>query len=192
MAVDDAPWGEIRACYGDASLSVAKLAERFGVSVGAIRYRARRDGWPKRRRCAVAAKARREKQNHQVAVVSTGDERRGDGKQQEKRNSIRRETEHVSREDVVARLYRAIVRKLTRLEKRMEGDGDVSPADSERETRELSSMVRSFEKITDVGADLAKERKPKGRQRGRDANDAERMRVEIAQRLERLGAQRDA
>ena len=66
-------------------------------------------------------------------------------------------------------------------------------ADSERETRELAHMIRSFEKVTEVAADIAKPAGGSARAAARKqpvaayvSADAERMRHAIAERLERL------
>ena len=72
----------------------------------------------------------------------------------------------------------------------MERGKELSAAESERETRELSTMVRSFEKVTGVAAEIDKQRKPKVGGGASSAADAERMCGEIAERLERLHAQR--
>lgn len=91
------------------------------------------------------------------------------------------------RASVANRLYRAIDTKLNRLEARMHSGETLSPADSERETRELGTMVRSFEKLTELAAESDA---PRGQAAERrqliTAEDAERMRREIAERLERL------
>lgn len=69
----------------------------------------------------------------------------------------------------------------------------LSAADSERETRELGTMVRSFEKVTELAADIDRsQQSPATGRAGVTAADAERMRREIAERLERLDAARNA
>ena len=62
---------------------------------------------------------------------------------------------------------------------------EISAAESERETRELGAMIRSFEKVTAFATDIENRRKPAAPERISTA-DAERMREEIAKRLERL------
>lgn len=68
---------------------------------------------------------------------------------------------------------------------------DISAAESERETRELGVMIRSFEKVTEFATEIEKRRKTAAPERI-SAADAERMRAEIAERLERLNAQGNA
>ncbi|MEL7050006.1 MAG: hypothetical protein AAFO75_13820, partial [Pseudomonadota bacterium] len=64
--------------------------------------------------------------------------------------------------------------------------------DSERETRELSSMIRSFEKVTACAADLSSKAKKREQSDGEPTKlgvaDAARMRAEITERLEKLFA----
>jgi len=81
--------------------------------------------------------------------------------------------------------------KLKRLEARMDSHEELTAAESERETRELGSMIRSFEKVTAFAAVLEEREKPSKRKLVA-AGDAERMREEITQRLERICADRDA
>ncbi|MEQ8825469.1 MAG: hypothetical protein RIC14_13955 [Filomicrobium sp.] len=70
----------------------------------------------------------------------------------------------------------------------MQTDHDLSAADSERETRELSTMIRSFEKVAAL-AGQDQEQSGSSAKPARETTgqgDAERMREEIARRLERL------
>jgi len=197
MSVDDATWSEIRRGYSDGRESVVRLAARFGVSVGAIRYRVRRYGWT-RSGSRFHRTGRVLPENIGKNARSVQGNRDGDMVSASRQQKRLKRTKNVSgdplatREEVVGRLYRAILRKLSNLEDRMDNEQPLSAAESERETRELSTMVRSFEKVTGVAAEIAKERKPKARESAGDSADAERMRQEIAERLERLHVQWDA
>jgi hypothetical protein len=88
---------------------------------------------------------------------------------------------------VIARLYRAITVKLEHMETRMASGEDRSAQDEERESRALATLINNFEKVTEAVAGLEEDR---GTSRARSAAgaDAERMRREIADRLERLGS----
>ncbi len=187
MSVDKATWGAIKCAYCGGADTVAALSRQFGVSAHAIRYRIKRDGWQRK----VPGPLRR-KVGRKAAVKSKG-EGRGRRADVDDGDSGTWSTAD-TKADVVKRLYRAILRKLAGIEKRLEQDEPLSAAESERQTRELSTMVRSFEKITGVAADIELQRKP-GRKREKDrdgrASDAERMRQEIAERLERLHSQWD-
>ncbi|MGE0022760.1 MAG: hypothetical protein AB7S70_03910 [Hyphomicrobium sp.] len=86
---------------------------------------------------------------------------------------------------VIARLYRAISLKLEHMEKRMASGKARSAQDEERESRALATLINNFEKVTEAVAELDQERD--ATRAGGIGADAERMRREIAERLERLG-----
>jgi hypothetical protein len=88
-----------------------------------------------------------------------------------------------SKQVVVRRLWTAIDRALTRLEQAMTSSDPLTPADSERETRAIGTLIRNLAKAaeleTHVGQRAAQQSKP--------APDAERLRQDLAERLRRLG-----
>lgn len=90
-----------------------------------------------------------------------------------------------SQRAVIGRLYRAISLKLEHMEKRMASGEDRSAQDEERESRALATLITNFEKVTEAVAELNTDG---DKQRTRVGADAERMRREIAERLERLGS----
>jgi hypothetical protein len=90
-----------------------------------------------------------------------------------------------SQRAVIGRLYRAISLKLEHMEKRMASGEARSAQDEERESRALASLINNFEKVTEAVAELDTDG---DKQRARVGADAERMRREIAERLERLGS----
>jgi hypothetical protein len=55
---------------------------------------------------------------------------------------------------MIARLYRAISLKLEHMEARMASGESRSAQDEERESRALGAMIRNFEKVAEVVADL--------------------------------------
>ena len=163
MALDDAAWTEIRRLYCDTTITVREITERFRITSRQLYARRVSESWPKR-------------------SDMPADYARGGS------NAPGRPTR---REALVNRLYAAIDEKLKRLEKRMKSGEASTVADSERETRELSHMIRSFEKVTEVAADITKpaatgQSSAPANPAVLTAADAERMRHEIAERLERL------
>lgn len=198
MAVDDATWALIRKAFEARDVPVATLSEMYGVAVSTIYRRARAGGWTRAEREAkpsVTARLakdadalKRGRRRGGLAGVRSGSE----GGRGVRRMSAER------RSELVHRLYGAIDAKLGRLEQRLRAADEASPADSERETREIAHMIRSFERVSAVAADLeaggGKRRKGKdgtgGDERGggQSRADAERLRGEIAERLERLFA----
>jgi hypothetical protein len=91
-----------------------------------------------------------------------------------------------ARKALIGRLYRAISLKLEHMETRMASGDPRSAQDEERESRALSTLINNFEKVTEAVAELDKD--GSGRRRAGAGADAERMRREIAERLERLGS----
>ncbi|MEW5963382.1 MAG: hypothetical protein AB1749_07440 [Pseudomonadota bacterium] len=183
MAVDEAAWVEARRLYAAGDLTLAAIAGEIGVSVGQLRRRAKAEGWARGRSATANRRA--------SAPARAGKRRTSDGRVAKR--TVGRTSDDLPeggnvRAAVVNRLYRAIDTKLKRLESRMQSGKTLTAADSERETRELGTMVRSFEKVTELAADLDRSRQPAAASRRGDlsAADAERMRREIAERLERL------
>lgn len=198
MSVSDEAWADIRRAYAESSESVAAIARAAGVSASAIYRMVRLEGWSQRsggraagKNAALAAAAGCDAGRPKPAPgakapagASVAKSKRAKG------NRMGSAGKGAAKPtNVVKRLYRAIDLKLKRLEERMQSSDELSAADSEREARELSSMIRSFEKVTEVAADIDKRRKPVASERKPiRPEDAERMRREIAERLERLHA----
>jgi len=94
------------------------------------------------------------------------------------------------RRRMIERLFKTLEAKLSSLEERMATQGSGTSADADREARDLSAIVRNFEKVAD--ADDKLKRRIKRRRPETVAADSDRIRDEIAQRLARLvGAQGD-
>lgn len=87
---------------------------------------------------------------------------------------------------LIVRLYKAISLKLEHMEMRMASGEARSAQDEERESRALATLISNFEKVTEAVAELDQESNA-AHAAGVGA-DAERMRREIAERLERLGS----
>lgn len=168
MSVDDATWTEIKRLYTETSEPINAIARRHGISDQMIYKRAKAAGWPRRS----------ERKRPSAAMRHAGEAAK------------RRQPARNAQQSVVRRLYRAIDTKLRKLEKRMQSGEALTAADSERETRELGTMIRSFEKVTEVAADIDRPQESAAAKAPLvTAADAERMREEIAERLERLHAQ---
>lgn len=168
MPVAETNWAEIRRAYEAGPEAVTRLSERFSVPAGRIYRRAKKERW------------RRPVQPPLSDPGAAGAPSRGHPGEGYNRS--------VNKQMMIARLYKAIDENLKRLEARMGSDRDVSAADSERETRELGVMIRSFEKVTEFATEIENRRQSAAPERV-NAADAERMRAEIAERLERLHAQ---
>lgn len=168
MSVAETNWAEIRRAYEAGPEAVTRLAERFSVPAGRIYRRAKKERW---------------RRTEALPPSDPGSARAQSRKLREAGCS-----RPVNKQKMIARLYKAIDENLKRLEARMGSERDVSAADSERETRELGVMIRSFEKVTEFATEI-ENRRQSAAPEGVSAADAERMRTEIAERLERLHAQ---
>lgn len=92
----------------------------------------------------------------------------------------------IARQTLGERLFRVMIKKLEQLETRMESNAHGTAADREREMREIGAVVRGFEKVKELGAGDRNGQGDDGPSRVLAAHDAERIRHEIAERLERL------
>lgn len=177
-------WAEIRRAYETGPETVARLAERYAVSARGIYRRAKEEGWrPRSTRGPGPAKKK-------PGVNASAGEAGTRGLARARAESACR-SRRPTKQAMIARLYKAIDDKLKRLEARMGSGREISAAESEREARELGVMIRNFEKVTEFATEIENRRKPAAPKRI-SAADAERMRAEIAERLERLTSQGNA
>ena len=179
MQVDDDTWAAVRRAYADVALPLSEIAARHGLTPLAIGARASREGWPGReeRRRKAGGSARRSKAKKAHASATP------EGKRAAKGGLPTRGAQRA----LIGRLYRAISLKLDHMEKRMASGEARSAQDEERESRALATLISNFEKVTEAVAGLDTDRDA-ARAPGTAGADAERMRREIAERLERLGS----
>jgi hypothetical protein len=87
------------------------------------------------------------------------------------------------------RLYNAIQLKVQQLEENMSQDGPKSPADAERETRTIGSLIRNVEKVTELKDELDRAGAgPQLRSHRLTPEDTERVCRELAERILRFAA----
>lgn len=171
MQHDDETWVAVRSAYeDDAAPPLSEIAARFGLSIQRIVAKARKDAWRARERRGKRAASGKQRE---AAPKGGSPDRRGALPTRGAQRAL------------IGRLYRAISLKLEHMEKRMASGEARSAQDEERESRALATLINNFEKVTEAVAGLDKDRDA-ARAAGAGA-DAERMRREIAERLERLG-----
>ncbi len=156
-----ADWAAIARDYAAGTLRVDDLCILHGVAWSVLYRRIKSEGWPLRN------------------------------------ESGRRARRHL-RPDLTKRLLVALELKMTQFEKRMiEAGAPVTSADSERDARTLNTLVRLFEKLKGFGEKAAASTRSRAATQaagdpaasaGKDAHDADRLRQELAQRLEKLRA----
>lgn len=170
---DEATWQEIERAYCHTDERITDIAERFSIDASAIHKRAKKQGWPRRRA------------THDMTAA---------------------------RDAVAMQLYRRMSQRLTQMELGSEAAGE-RPAADDPDERMLTHLIRQFEKLTGLDGISQRERATAGRKQhsarqragGKAANagrsvvpeqqhapplDAECMRREIVERLERLHAER--
>ena len=170
MRLDAKTWAEVRRLYGLGDVTCGALAAQFGVSPKTIQGRAKREGWETAPESPEGDKPAVKKRRRVYATLPTPGTRR----------------------KMIGRLYRAISLKLEHMEARMASGESRSAQDEERESRALGAMIRNFEKVTEVVADLDRSEGARPKDAAAVTADAERMRREIAERLGRLATERAA
>ncbi len=176
MANPTAPWEEIALAYADASSSLDDIAAPFVLTQAQLTAAARRFKWPPR--TAPSSKTRAVKTR--VAGPSPRKTAKPPAKRAVKRAAVRPK-------DLVVRIYNTIDKELTKLEKQK----GASSQDRERASRALSQMVSSLEKAVEMQREITKDKTPAVNRRDKEAlKHAEELRLEIADRLERLHRKR--
>ncbi len=167
MAGDDALWAEVRRLYVETDEPIEVFVRRLGIASRTVLARARLEAWPRR------SERRGKKVGLQgpVAPVPPGHPTRA------------------ARDALIRRFYGAISAKLSEWETRVSSGEPMTPEERDRLMKELNGMIQGFEKVADVAAGAEKkDDRAERRPRGLSAADTQRMREEIAGRLERLHA----
>lgn len=159
-AKDASPdWGVIAGDYAAGLLTVPQICEAHAVSKATLYNRAKAEGWPLRQASAALA--------------------------------LRR-----SRVRLTKRLLSALDAKLAQFEHRMaEITASETAADSERDARTLHTLLRMLERLREMaeaGGEKRRGRPPKaaaGTTTDIKPHEAERIRDDLARRLERLRGQ---
>ena len=165
-------WAAVRHDYENGLETTKNIVAAHGISMTTLLRRARTESWTRRR-----------------------------SDEDIQKSSIKRQRGPSAREknkQLISRLLSAIERKLERIEGRLANAIEMTAADSEREARELGQLIRNFERLTTLD-----DQEKAGRARAGNGasvpksktvvselnNDADRWRVELAQRIERLRRQ---
>lgn len=168
MSEDTSPdWAVIADAYARGPLTVAQICAKFGISRGALYRQVRRLNWPMRQQ-PVTSRRRRPVRRQRGG--------RGAASPQEGRSGM------------VSRLYEALEQRMTELEARM-AQGRRTAAECERDARTLNTLVRLFERLSNMEAKVragAGEADPASAQLL--GQDAEQIRRDLARRLDRLRA----
>lgn len=134
-------WAEIRRLYVETDEPVAAIATRLGTTTRKIHARRLTEAWPARSERRPARRSARKIARRQRAKPARS-----------KRPRRRRKHGPL----LIHRLYDAMLRKIEQMEERMSEGKPPSPADNERDTRALANLFRHYEKVKEIDAELAR------------------------------------
>lgn len=203
MTVSDKTWAKVRAAYCGTDEPVRPICARFGVSEAAFYKRMEREDWPRRSR---------------KPGFVTPMKRAGVASKLAKRQRASKATSKVARTALALRLYKALDLKLTQLEELMaQHNTNTSTMDHGRQTRAIAQLIKAFERVTEYDPELLKSASLAGLAPGvalaphstvdaagsgpadasssaaaADSAGTEQLRRDIASRIERIVAKRNA
>ena len=196
-AVDPAPapapepaatWAKAKRLYANPDHKVADIAKLVGLAPIQLSLEAKKRGWPMRTQPKPKPGHRLEAGSARPLATSWKS-RCGRSPVAGKRSIKWQNKNPLKPLELVQRVYATIEGELTKLEQQ-EG---TSSQDRERGSRALSQIVNSLEKATDMQQVLAAKTAKGGSKKDKEAlADAEDLRRQIAERLERLNRKRDA
>jgi hypothetical protein len=181
-------WDDIRHAFEHSDETVAVIARRFDVTAQQVRYRARKLKWTPRPSGAAAlaiANAKRSagltRPSYAVPLAAPEHKAKHDC-------GTRRDSGSLTHcQAIITRLYDVIDAKLAEIERRIASDRTIDSAEAERESREIGTLIKNFEKLTELSDahDVRTTRRADG---GGAAHDAEQLRQDLVRRLERIRA----
>lgn len=206
MMPDAAVWEDIRVAYETTSETKKEIAARFGVSESAIYRYAKEHDWtlrPSGTAALLVAGAKRAAGITSVLEPSatptrkrtkTTSARRKSAKpldiasQTKPRRGAGTTTHQIA---IIKRLYDVTDAKLSIIESRIASKTPLKPADAERESREIASILKTIEKLKELLDAFARTSAKSGEPKPGDtasafAGDAERLRQDLAERFARL------
>lgn len=197
MSLDQEAWAEIARLWLDGNEPLGRIAERFAITHQKITARARTEQWPARRGAMRNKNPSRNRamagKGHRGAARGVDDAeqpagglvRCGRGAAAAK-GAGRTRDRAGARKAMVERLFDAMDTKLSAIEERIASGDDATPADSERTTRALNTLVRGLEKLSDYEGKLSNKAERNDGNKRQASDDPERRRQELARRIERL------
>jgi hypothetical protein len=174
--LDPETWAEIRKAYEQTSEPVRRIAARYGISHSTVAAHVLREGWVERAPPGVRVVPPPPAPQPELHAMAVRVEPR----------------EPDAAEARIRRMLGIIDLQLDQMESRMTSGQPMTTQDEERQARAFGAITGNLEKVTEAAADIFRDPGPDAAGNGRlDAQrlDAERMRREIAERLERLNAQ---
>jgi len=175
-----ADWAVIARDYAASALTVSEICALHGIHRNILYRHVRSESWEKRafrKHCCNSLSV--------AADAPTPDQSMIAANKPLTSRPIKRPR------NLARRLLTALDKKMTEFENRLAEGGPFSAADSERDARTLNTLARLFDKLKDVGR---KTRSTKAatltssdsNATGTQTHDADRLRHDLAQRLEKL------
>ena len=200
VILDEEAWAAVRAAYEDTDEAVYRIALRFGIARERIYDQAAREGWHMRSdrtvrrvadvpppRTVPPPQASRFPPLAGSTSASAEDVTLIAGMEDDVSSAAPADPDRPAETPAqrLERLHRIIDRLLARLESTM--DQNMTPQDQEKTARAITQTVAAVERVTELANAQVKAPETDGGQ-SHDRAEAERMRREIAERLERLSA----
>ena len=194
-------WAQIKLAYDDFELTVPQIAERFGVTRVQINYRRRRDNWARRpinwnaiaRSIKLKKEFERKKTQHGNATADARNDQAGKRcKSQGCGNIVDRPSLVPARsfnEEIVLLMDRLLVitkEELSTIEDRMTNGEIRTAADTARNTRSIGALIKNLEKLTEFNEQHRGGDDKSGSVAGITADEADAIRRDLAQRIERI------
>lgn len=185
-APEDVPpepdWEGVEQSYRGRDLTVEQICTIFHISKPRLYARRASENWPKRSEAHKTNEApvpgpgssQGSAQNRRPKPLASGSA-----------GALR-----IWRKGMIVRLYEAMDRQLTEIERQQLENGGLSGAERERQTRQMNVMTRSMEKLAEFHEQedrRRKESKKANGSKGKKSNrDPETWRLEIARRITRI------
>ena len=181
--LSDGDWRRVEKAYRDNTETVDEIARRFGVAASTIRRRRKMENWPSRAGGRGQPGDGRSPSPSSLLAVAPA------SRLPPERTEPQEATAAAGRGEVIRRFYHLIEIKLEQMEVDMARREDRTPADNERDTRALGTLIRNFEKVFGLEREQVSDGDTTGaggkRERDEQA-EAEALRRELAERLVRL------
>lgn len=164
-----ADWAEIAKDYLRGDLTIDELCARHAITTCSLYRQIKKEGWPLRRPPVT-------QDSHALGPRPA------------------RGSKSTNRRALFFRLCRALDQKIAEFEQSRPPPEALTPADKEREARTLHAMIRMFEKLSAMNPAVPGKTGRSGTEantKGR-LNDADELRRQLAERLDRLRRGRDA
>ena len=190
VGLDVATWAMVRVAYEDTSESVSRIITRFGLGRQQLYDQIAIENWRMRSTARVKTPADVPLRSipHARAPPQTAAPDGETARPPVSGTAPRHDTPAQTHAQRLDRLHSIVDRLLEKMESNMTNSPDMSPQEQERAAKALTSTLTAFERVTDLAEAQSKAPETSDGGASHDSAEADRMRREIAERLERLSA----